>query len=481
MRIGEFLLLIFRTVRASAFDRSTAAGRSLERYRRISLTTLSIGLTKALALGSMLITVPLTLHYLGVERYGMWMTITSLVAVLSFADLGMGNGLLNAVAVANARADRKAAQTAVSSAFFMLLGMTILLGLGGALTISHVDWGRVFNVHSPVAQQEAPAAVALFMLCFAVNMPLSVVQRVQAGFQEGFSSNLWQALGSLLGLAFVYTAVRIKLGLPWLILGLSGGPLVAVTLNFASQFWQTRPWLAPSLRTFRWREARQLARSGLFFVVLNISTLLGVQSDTLIVAHFCGAESVATYSVASRLFWFIVMISTLALPAWPALGEAIERGDIGWASKALKRLLVCSGALSALLGITVVLYGQALARLWVGASVVPHYNLLISFAIWGLVSSYLSAVMMLLNSHITLARHALLFAITSCVSLALKIPLVVMLGLPGTILASSLAYSLIYIPFSVKLIRHALDVTPKIAIGLLSREGISDAAAIDAV
>jgi O-antigen/teichoic acid export membrane protein len=49
----------------------------------------------------MVISVPLTLTYLGSERYGMWMAISSIVALLAFADFGLGNGLVNAIAVAS--------------------------------------------------------------------------------------------------------------------------------------------------------------------------------------------------------------------------------------------------------------------------------------------------------------------------------------------------------------------------------------------
>jgi len=51
------------------------------------------------------VTVPLTLNYLGSEHYGLWMTISSVSVMLGFADLGIGNGVLNAVADAYGRDD----------------------------------------------------------------------------------------------------------------------------------------------------------------------------------------------------------------------------------------------------------------------------------------------------------------------------------------------------------------------------------------
>ena len=71
------------------FDTSTPEGRSRERYRRVALTVMSAAGAKIVAVVTMLISIPLTLHYLGTERYGVWMTISSIVTMMGFADLGM--------------------------------------------------------------------------------------------------------------------------------------------------------------------------------------------------------------------------------------------------------------------------------------------------------------------------------------------------------------------------------------------------------
>ena len=51
---------------------------------------------KGATLAAMLISVPLTLGYLGPERFGLWMTVAAVIAMLGFADFGLGNGILNA-------------------------------------------------------------------------------------------------------------------------------------------------------------------------------------------------------------------------------------------------------------------------------------------------------------------------------------------------------------------------------------------------
>ena len=52
-------------------------------------------LARIVQIGTLLVTVRLTLKYLGNERFGLWMTISSVLAMAAFADFGVGIGVLN--------------------------------------------------------------------------------------------------------------------------------------------------------------------------------------------------------------------------------------------------------------------------------------------------------------------------------------------------------------------------------------------------
>ncbi len=80
-------------VRLTPFDASTPEGFVNERYRRATLTTVTSVISKGIGILTAFITVPLTLTYLGTERYGLWMTISSVIVMLGFADFGLGDGL----------------------------------------------------------------------------------------------------------------------------------------------------------------------------------------------------------------------------------------------------------------------------------------------------------------------------------------------------------------------------------------------------
>ena len=60
--------------------------RGSERNRRAVLAGSIATVARVVQLGASLVTVPLTLKYLGNERFGLWMTISSVLAMAAFAD-----------------------------------------------------------------------------------------------------------------------------------------------------------------------------------------------------------------------------------------------------------------------------------------------------------------------------------------------------------------------------------------------------------
>ena len=133
---------------------------------------------------------------------GLWVTITSLTLGLSLVDLGLGNGLVNAIAEAHGRDDPALARRYVSSAFFLLTGISLSLRLLSSSSCRDSCRGLGCSmVTATAAAREAGPAAIVFVGCLLVAAPLSVAQRVQAGYQRGFDNSLWQAAGSLMGLA----------------------------------------------------------------------------------------------------------------------------------------------------------------------------------------------------------------------------------------------------------------------------------------
>src|ERR1700730_15205875 len=111
------------------FTRSSAdPGR--ERYRRAGMTASTSYIAKALTMLMSFVSVPLTVHYLGAERYGVWLTISSLLLWVALTDFGLsGNALVNVLAESSGNDDLETARQYTSSAVWVLTSISLISGL----------------------------------------------------------------------------------------------------------------------------------------------------------------------------------------------------------------------------------------------------------------------------------------------------------------------------------------------------------------
>lgn len=428
-------------VRLRPFDVATEAGRSQERHRRVLITAIASAGARAVAMLTALISIPLTLGYLGHERYGLWVTMSSFVAMLGFADLGLGNGLLNAIAHASGRDDSDSALVSVSSAFVALGAVGALTFLAFLLLQSTIPWSSLFNTQTTVAANEAPVAVLVLIGSIGLNMVLGLAQRVQLGYQEGFLANIWQAGGSLLGLALLLVAVQARAGLPWLVAAIAGGPVVANCVNSLLEFGWRRRWLAPRWRYCRWTEIRRLVRIGTWFVVLQLAASIAFASDNFVIAHICGPEVVPEFAVPMRLFAMISTVAAMFLaPLWPAYGEAAARGDRAWVRRTLRRSFQLVAFLVVLPALALFLFGKELVELWVGSTVHPSHSLLLGLAVWTIAAAFGSCIAMLLNGLNRLGVQVLFGVVATVAAVIVKIVFAEHLGVAGVAWAAVLVW-----------------------------------------
>ena len=422
------------------FDTSTPEGRSRERHRRVALSASAAATAKLVSISTALISVPLTLHYLGPERYGMWMTMSSLIAMFSFADLGMGYGILNAVANLDGKGDRLAIRAIVSSGFFVLAIIAAIILLLFAAAYPLVSWFEIFNVKSEVARLEAGPALAGMVACFALAIPLGVVQRVQMGLQQGYAASLWQCLGSILGLIGVLIVIRLEGGLPWLVAAFLGGPLVASVINIIHFFGTSEPDLAPQRRSISRPMVAHIARTGVLFFGLQIAMAVAYTSDNIVIARSLGAEAVTNYAVPEKMFSLVGMVVAMVLfPLWPAYGEAIARGDQAWVRRTLLRSLSATIVTTTALSLILVIFGARFVTLWIGPTVDPPFMLLLGMGLWKVMEAGDNAVSMFLNGANVVRFQLALAALMAILAIVLKVILVAHIGISGVIWATIFA------------------------------------------
>ena len=447
MRVAQFSELL--TIKA--FDTSTESGRSKERLRRILLTSISAIGTRLITAIVGIISVPMTLHYLGAERYGLWLAISSFIAMLTFADLGVGNGVFNAVAEAYGKDDYEVMKRYVSSAFMLLASIGMVLMLAMLLVYPWVEWSCLFNVKSPLAVKESGQAILVLVACFALNIPLGVCQKVQLGLQQGLLANFWTSLGSILGLVAILFAIKFKLGLPWLVAAMAGVPALMNLVNGLLYFGWMMPRIRPALKLVSRIDAKMLAQSGLLFFMIQLSWPVIVASDNMIIAAVLGADSVAKLAVPDKIFSLIPMLVGVALPTlWAAYREALARGDVLWARKTYYRSTVFSISIATMLAIVSVIFGPRIISAWVGNAVSVDWKLLSVLALWKVLEVWGACGAFLLNGAGKLGLQAWINSLTAAAAISAKLYFVKTMGVAGAPWATCVAFSLFTIlPYSL--------------------------------
>lgn len=416
-------------------------GRSRDRYRRAALAGTASVLSRGIGIVTLIAVVPLTLDYLGAERYGLWMTITSVMSFFALVNLGLDNSLLNALSDAHGRDDPNEAARLVSAAAIVLGGVALLGAALFALLYGAVDWGRVFNVTAPDARAEAGPALAAFVLCIAAAVPLGIVVQAQQGYQEGYVAAFWEGLGRLAALLAVVVVVAAEGGLVMLVLAMTGVPVVAVFLNGLDLFARRKPWLRPRLALFDWARARRLLGQGAMFFAITLTSGAAFWSDNIIAAHILGPEAVTQYAVPFRLFSVAAMLIAFFVSAlWPAYGEALARGDGDWVVRTLRRTLWVSMGGTAVVSIFLVVFGDDILRVWVGDAVVAAPWLLPSLALWSIASAGWLAVSVFLNGTRQLRFELWVVLAMAVGAVGTKVVLTAGWGLPGIALGNVVGF-----------------------------------------
>lgn len=442
--VRRLLLDLRWAARPTSRFSSIAIEREAQRSRRAALSGVTAAAARLVQMGASLITIPLAIRYLGTERFGLWMTVSSLLVMAGFADFGLGNGLLNAVARAHGKDDVDAVRKALSSALaYLCLIAGLLLILFFAL-YPIVPWADFFRVTSPAARIDAGPTLMVFTICFALNLPAGVVQRTQMGLQEGFLTNGWQLAGSVLSVVGLVLGIWLHAGLPMLILAIAGAPLIASALNGLVFFGIRRPDLRPHWRLVSLDTTKQIMSVGVLFFVLQIVVAVAYSADGVVIARAVGAVNVPAYVIPQRLFSLLtMMIAMFVTPLWPAYGEAISRGDTAWVRRTLYRSLFIVLLVTSAAALILFFASRELIHWWAGPGINPPLLLLAGLAIWTVMESCGSALAAFLNGSGFLHLQILVASIFGVTCIVAKVYLARRFGSVGLPWATIVTWGLI--------------------------------------
>lgn len=439
-------------------ERPHAAG-AWQRWRRAGLTgTSSVAVQAVVALVGLLST-PLAVGYLGKERYGIWLTLSSLLAWLAISDVGFGgNALVNAIAEADGRDDREWQTELVATAFWSLAGIAALLGLILGVAFPRVPWKAVFGASEVVPASELLTAVGICIALFLLEFPARVATAVYYGAQQGYVSNGWSMVSSLVSLAALFVVTRRSGGLSQVVVALWGTRVVVAYLVCAHLFGRDRPWLLPMPGLATMRALRRLANLGVRYVVAQVGGFAMFQSQPVIISQVLGPTEVALFGVAHRVATFPMMaVSALLNGLMPAYGEARARGDWKWIRRTFRASTLFGALVSVLMACAVVVFLPPVVEAWVGNGLTPSFGLSAALGVYVLLGGLISPASVMLYGVERVGKQALIALANGALVIFLGLLFTRLWGVTGMAVAMACSVALTNLPGQLVEARRVLD------------------------
>ena len=399
-----------------------------------------------------LISIPVAVRYLGNEGYGLLIVVVSVVGWIQFSNMGLGLGLQNALTEQVALGNKRAQQELVSTTFFALLCIALLLVAVTAVTFPYINWGRVFPLPNDRFAAALPQVVALTIGCFISTTMWGFIQPIYAARQELHIYNLQGLIASVAGLIGLLIVVRLKGGLLGVAIS-NIGITAAFTAAFGlwTIFGRGLSELHPGWRYIKATAWRSVYRTGIGFLLLQICAVAIFQSDAFIISRFLPIGTVTPYSVGQRVFTQLIgVLGIVTASLWPAFGNARAVSDVSWMRRIYRKVIIYSLLIYGAVFLALALFGRPLFRLWVGSQAAPSILLICAIGVNYLLILWTNNHAVLLNALGIIKKQVIVVVFHAVLAVGLSIYLVQKLGTIGMAVGGIGAYLCIsawYLPW----------------------------------
>jgi O-antigen/teichoic acid export membrane protein len=180
-----------------------------------------------------LLLVPLTINYLDPTKYGIWITLSSILGWFGFFDIGLGHGLRNRFAEAKARGEFKLVKTYVSTTYAILA--LIISGFIFLFVFVNpfLNWNLLLNADEAIVSGSELRLLALIVFTFvSLSFVFKLITSILNADQRPAKASLFDFVGKTIALAAIFTLTKLSEGsLIYLGLAMAGAPVFVLIVS----------------------------------------------------------------------------------------------------------------------------------------------------------------------------------------------------------------------------------------------------------
>ena len=345
-----------------------------------------------------LIYVPLVLGYLNQEKYGIWLTLTTVVNWIRLFDVGIGNGMRNKLAEAIAMQQTHQGRAIISTTY-VVLG-SIFVGVLAVFLLLNplISWQWIVN-STIITNGELVRLMTVVVSFIVIGFILQPVSLVYAAHGNSSAGGLIQLLISLVSLVLIwlvsiYGAKGNIYLLAWIITGV---PVIIYFLVTLYTFIYRYPKLCPSFKLSRLHGSGDLFHLSAQFFVVQITATVLFSSIPFVVAQLFNPNMVTIFNIANTIYNLpIMVISLITAPLLPLVTQAYAKRDYHWITSMLNRMKIISLCIaSGTILMTIV--SPFIYKLWIGGKVLIPMRLSVAICVYTIINVMVNPYSVVMN------------------------------------------------------------------------------------
>jgi O-antigen/teichoic acid export membrane protein len=408
-----------------------------------------------------LVKIPILLTYLDSDKYGVWLTIASIIMWVQHFDLGLGHGLRNKFAEALAIGDKKRAKGLVSTAYISMTAIMLFLFIVLLPVVYVLDWNSILNV-DVISLSELRHTVAIVLLMFASRFVFQLITIILKADQRPAISDVFLPLASLISLVIVVVLKYfVEDSLFWASAAIALPPVLVLIFGNIYFFKKDYSYCKPAVNEYNKTFLKDIYSLGLKFFVGQMLMIIMFQSSNLILIKIVNPEEVTIFNIAKTYFHLpLTFFMIILTPYWSAITEAYVKDEYEWIKRSMYQLkkiaVLFSGGL-----ILMLLLSDFAFKIWIGDKIAIPFDLCIAFTIYNIIVLFLSPYNIFINGVGKLNLGLRIAVYKSITFLPVAIYFVKIYGAIGLVIALFIVNSLPNVIFNITQYKKIINRTAK--------------------
>ena len=315
-----------------------------------------------------ILSVPLFLHYLGVETYSVWLVLSTIPSWIALADIGFGSVTANEMALRASRGDWKGVESIFQSSLLAVLILSLLSASALVVIVFNFDVVSLLNLSSA-----SKTTIKISILLLGLSSIIALQGALFGGlFRAKNRADVGiglTAVRPLMDITFIFIALNVNNTVVSASSALLLSQIIYVSLGM---LWglKTCKEVKFGVGAFNQYDFKYCMRKGLLLCALPLGNALVMQGMTIMVNMLLGATSVVLFNSCRTLTRSAQQILNLiGQSVWSEFSTLIGMENLSKARDLFRItcLVNLSWALLAIFGILLV--GPQIFSLWTGRMV----------------------------------------------------------------------------------------------------------------